>query len=100
MKISLASLAVITLVAAYPAASWADEPTDSDEGYSAALPGGSTAVKPPSKEGEAALPGGANEGASTGEGGQDMPYNDDDDEAEDRAPHNKKGIGKGGAEHK
>lgn len=72
MKIALTTTAAAFLIlsAGLPATTWAANRPKPSVGYSAALPGGSTAVAPWSAKWEAALPGGANEGASSGESGK------------------------------
>lgn len=86
--------AILILAAGLPATTWAAGRTKANEGYSAALPGGSTAVAPWSRNGTSALPGGANEGASTGEGGQGGAWyvDDQNDRPVKRAKRNSAGT--------
>jgi hypothetical protein len=77
--------ALLLLAAAAPTAASAD-PRD---GYRAALPGGTTGVEPSYRKGKAALPGGANEGASSGEAGSDAPAAIDSDNQRPAGKHAK-----------
>jgi hypothetical protein len=86
MKIAITTTAaaLLILAAGLPTATWAANRAKPSAGYSAALPGGSTAVAPWSGKWEAALPGGANEGASTGESGQGGAWYSDNDNDQQR----------------